>query len=94
MTGQYSQAPVCVCPRCGKNCFVRRKDAKKWSRGRLPGQNWSVYRCGEYWHYGHKPEAMRSGAKTRLDYDYNRKRKLKKLARQLAREEERDTWTE
>lgn len=88
---------VRTCDACGKRCFVSRKDARKYSRTQMPGNNWSIYKCGEYWHYGHKPADMKSGKRTRADYDSTRARyasRRKKLRTQLGRAEKQDQWGE
>ncbi|GAB3988812.1 hypothetical protein [Nocardioides marmoraquaticus] len=56
------------CPVCGKRRFTTRRAAKKVARRLNPGQHMNVYRCGEYYHFGHIPSAIRHGAITRDDY--------------------------
>lgn len=54
-----------VCPRCGKREWPTRKDAKAAARRFFPGERLSVYRCGDVWHLGHLPTAVRRGHITR-----------------------------
>lgn len=41
------------CDTCGKNRFVTRAMARAAARDLHPGDPMSVYRCGNYFHYGH-----------------------------------------
>lgn len=50
-----------TCETCGKKCYASRKIAKDSARAVHPSERMSVYRCGDYWHYGHMPNAVRFG---------------------------------
>lgn len=55
------------CPTCGKKSWLTRADAKAMAR-RIPGgRSLSAYRCGNYWHLGHLPRPVATGALTRDD---------------------------
>jgi uncharacterized OB-fold protein len=41
------------CPDCGKLMFATRKAAKVNARRNHKDEQMSIYRCGDYWHYGH-----------------------------------------
>lgn len=43
------------CPDCGKHCFITREMARAAARDLWPGDSFNVYRCGDYFHYGHGP---------------------------------------
>lgn len=64
-----------TCPECGKLCFLSKADAKRAIRelagrkGRL-----SAYRCGAYWHTGHLPRAVVTGAQGRDDIAFGGRR--------------------
>lgn len=65
MTEHKTLASVGTCQECGKQCFVSRKAARRymkhWNPPRGRYQYMSVYKCGDYWHYGHTPyEVARS----------------------------------
>lgn len=45
---------------CGKVKFLSKRDAKAWAK-RFPGERLSPYRCGDFWHLGHLPPAVRAG---------------------------------
>jgi hypothetical protein len=49
------------CDVCGKNKFESRKQAKQYIRRRFPKQHMSVYRCGNYYHFGHTPWKIKKG---------------------------------
>lgn len=53
------------CPDCGKLRYLNRKAARNGARRAHPGESMSVYRCGEYWHIGHTPTAIKLGYKER-----------------------------
>lgn len=65
---QHDGNPVLAapCPECGKRCYLTRKAAKaamrRFSRGEA---NVSVYRCGDYFHFGHQPYSVRRGFEDR-----------------------------
>jgi hypothetical protein len=44
---------VGICPQDGKRRFLSRSDAKKAARDLFPGEPLSVYRCDDYFHFGH-----------------------------------------
>jgi hypothetical protein len=58
-------AHVGKCVTCGKLRFKSRKAAKKYVILRFPNDRMSVYRCGNYFHFGHTPRAVNKGAKAR-----------------------------
>lgn len=49
------------CPDCGKRRFNSRKAARKAARTIKPGEQMGVYRCGDYWHFGHTPYVVARG---------------------------------
>lgn len=56
------------CEECGKIRYLSKNAAKraaKRMRGRRGALN--AYRCGEFWHLGHLPEAVKRGAIPRWD---------------------------
>lgn len=62
----YPHAPVGTCEECGKQCFPTRKAARGYmKRKRTDGEALSVYRCGEYFHFGHTPYMVARGAQQR-----------------------------
>lgn len=56
---------VGTCPDCGKRRYVTRKAARRVARLVCPGEQVSVYRCGDYFHFGHTPYIIARGAKAR-----------------------------
>ena len=54
-------AAVGSCGTCGKRQFRTRKAARSTGRRLYPGQRLSQYECGDYWHIGHLPGAVRHG---------------------------------
>jgi len=52
------------CPTCGKLRYPTRKVAKAVAR-RLSHRGTNEYRCGDYWHIGHLPTAVRRGTISR-----------------------------
>lgn len=65
MTGQNRPVFVGTCPTCGKRSFRSRKDARRAGRAAHPGAHLSEYRCGDDWHYGNLPDAIRQGNRDR-----------------------------
>lgn len=59
----YRAPFIGTCPTCGKRCFVTRRTAK--TEARRLGGHMHVYRCGDWWHYGHPPTALIRGKITR-----------------------------
>lgn len=57
-----------TCVACGKQCFLTRKGARSMGKKLYPGTNFTVYQCGEYWHYGHKVYSVARGFQDRKDY--------------------------
>lgn len=58
------------CPACGKLRYLSRAAAKKVAK-RLPptdGVRMGAYACGDYWHVGHVPTAVRRGETSRTEY--------------------------
>jgi hypothetical protein len=59
------------CPSCGKQQFPTKAVAKarirQW-RGKRSGRLYA-YRCGNYWHIGHMPAAVKFGAVERDAFD-------------------------
>lgn len=41
------------CPDCGKARYTTRSNAKKAAKSLFPWDAFSVYICGDYYHYGH-----------------------------------------
>lgn len=56
------------CPDCGKRRFRDRRDAKASARQRCPGEPVGAYRCGAYWHWGHRPRDVRNGTLDKDDW--------------------------
>jgi hypothetical protein len=54
------------CPTCGKRRYASRLLAR--AAGRVIDRTMSAYRCGDYWHLGHLPSAVRRGARTRREH--------------------------
>ena len=65
---KYPITFVGTCNYCGKRCFRSRKDAKTYAKTKNPTAHWSVYQCGEYWHFGHMPKPIQSGKMSRSTY--------------------------
>ena len=61
----YSSYAVGNCHECGKRCFITRKGARGYIRKSFPGRSFTIYRCGEYWHYGHISYEVKRGTKQR-----------------------------
>jgi hypothetical protein len=53
------------CETCGKVRFRNRKAARARAKKLYPGDHMSTYKCGEYWHIGHIPWAVRRGVRAR-----------------------------
>jgi hypothetical protein len=53
--------PVGRCPVCGKLRFYSRQQARRFVRRVLPGELYSFYDCGGFWHFGHLPRSVRNG---------------------------------
>lgn len=49
-----------TCPTCGKRRYRSRKGGRDAIK-RLGRAGMSVYRCGEFWHIGHRPQQVRQG---------------------------------
>ena len=54
-----------TCPDCGKRTYLSRKDARRAMKRWGDTAGYNVYRCGDGWHFGHKPTALRRGLTTR-----------------------------
>lgn len=59
--------PVGRCVACGKARFFSRKQARRFARRVLPGEQFSIYECTGFWHFGHLPSAVRTGRIGRPD---------------------------
>lgn len=48
------------CPGCGKRKrrYLTRRAAKQFAKRTARGEHLSQYRCGDFWHNGHLPEAV------------------------------------
>jgi hypothetical protein len=57
-----------ICTECGKRIYTHKAHAKKAARVFHPGEHLAVYRCGEWWHYGHLPKPVREGKTTRSEH--------------------------
>lgn len=58
------------CPDCGKRRYTHRKTAKEAAKSIAPGDTrTNVYRCGDYWHWGHLPAAIKNGTADRTIYN-------------------------
>lgn len=62
------------CPDCGKLRYLTRKGAKKAAR-MMGAVSMSPYRCGDFWHNGHLPGAVKTGRLTRDDLGPTRPRR-------------------
>jgi hypothetical protein len=56
---------VGVCSVDGKRCYLNRREAKKALKQHTRRHEMSVYECGNWWHLGHLPKAVKTGRKTR-----------------------------
>lgn len=56
---------VGTCGECGKRSYPTRDQARKASNAGQPSEHMSAYRCGDYWHVGHLPKAVRTGEVSR-----------------------------
>ena len=65
-----------TCPTCGKQMFTSRKKAKAYCHAWRPSERYSVYQCGDYWHFGHIPTQVQRGTVDRRNYVA--KKKVKK----------------
>lgn len=69
MTGRDVTQSVGTCHECGKQSFVTRKAARAFMKAKNPTRGdyeyMTVYRCGEYWHYGHTPYEVARGQRQR-----------------------------
>jgi hypothetical protein len=62
-----------TCETCGKRSYPTRSEARQAARAHsINADKFNVYRCGDGWHLGHLPQAVRSGE---LDKDEWLKRK-------------------
>jgi hypothetical protein len=62
------------CPDCGKLRYLTRRHAKRIARriNARRGGRLNAYRCGDFWHIGHLPTAVRHGDIARDDIDSRR----------------------
>lgn len=49
------------CPRCGKQRYKTRRQARHVRRTRYPGERLSAYRCMGWWHLGRLPPEVVAG---------------------------------
>jgi hypothetical protein len=56
-----------TCPDCGKVRYLSRRHARARARVIKDGTHMNAYRCGDFWHLGHLPDAVRTGQATRDD---------------------------
>lgn len=54
-----------ACPECGKQCYLTRKAARRKASIVHPGESFTVYRCGVYFHYGTPSPRVMRGAEPR-----------------------------
>ena len=52
---------VGTCPDCRKYQFETRRAARRAARSLYPGDVMRAYQCGQWWHIGHTPAAVRRG---------------------------------
>lgn len=57
--------PVGRCPECGKQRYYSKRAAKTFARRVFPGEVFSYYVCGGFWHFGHLPPFVRNGSTPR-----------------------------
>lgn len=59
---------VAICATCGKRSFETRSAARSAAHADgITGQRMNAYRCGDLWHLGHLPAAVKAGNATRAD---------------------------
>jgi hypothetical protein len=69
LTAQAESFPLAEpCSTCGKRRYRTRKAAKLALRKLNTSDSMSVYRCGEFWHFGHTPWQVRRGVTARHDW--------------------------
>jgi hypothetical protein len=56
-----------TCADCGKQTYQSRADAKAAMKRWGDSQGCHAYRCGDGWHFGHKPAALVRGLIGRED---------------------------
>ena len=61
VVGPPERRYVGTCSTCGKYQFETRKAARLAARSLYPADVMRAYRCGQWWHIGHSPEAVRRG---------------------------------
>lgn len=59
---------VGTCVVCGKKSFESRKSCRAAMRRYHPNGGMSVYKCGDYWHYGHQSYAVHRSMKAREEF--------------------------
>lgn len=57
--------PIGTCGECGKLCWTNKKVAKQAAKRNHPEEKMCVYRCGQWWHYGHLDYPVSRGIKAR-----------------------------
>lgn len=55
------KSPVGRCPDCGKQSFITRKAARAVLRAKFKHESMTIYRCGDYFHFGHTPGPIKRG---------------------------------
>ena len=63
-----SMQPIGTCRECGKLCWTSKKNAKSAAKREHPSERLAVYRCGQWWHYGHLTRAIQRGIAQRGSY--------------------------
>lgn len=56
-----------TCTVCGKQTYASRQTAKRAMKRLYPEDRQSVYRCGDFYHFGHLPRVVRAGRESRAD---------------------------
>lgn len=54
-----------TCGTCGKRIYASRQIAKRAMQRLYPEDRQSVYRCGDFYHFGHLPGVVRAGREAR-----------------------------
>lgn len=74
MEDQHYNEPVGECKKCGKMCFPTRKAARHYKKKRFPQASMTIYKCGEYFHFGHTPYGIKRGITDRRSYSLDRRK--------------------
>lgn len=54
-----------TCVVCGKRSYASKQAAKRAMKRLYPEDRQSVYRCGDFYHFGHLPGVVRAGREAR-----------------------------